>query len=308
MTGHVIAVSAAVIAIAAVAASLIIYIRTSGILGRIDRMLDQAISGEFSETDFSEERMSRLETKTHRYLAKGRTAQKQIEAERAAVKTIVSDISHQTKTPIANMLLYTELLKENVSLDDEGRELVSRIEEQTGKLSFLISSLVKTSRLESGIISLVPSENSVQELLEELYAVFRPQAESCGRNLELDLRDNGESELTAVFDRRWTMEALSNIVDNALKYTEKNGTVTISAVQYPMFARVDITDDGIGISEEESSRVFGRFYRSQQAADKPGVGIGLYLAREIISREGGYIRLDSELGQGATFSVFLPAG
>ena len=308
MTGHVIAVSAAVIAIAAVAAALIIYIRTSGILGRIDRMLDQAISGEFSETDFSEERMSRLETKTHRYLAKGRTAQKQIEAERAAIKTIVSDISHQTKTPIANMLLYTELLKENVSLDDEGRELVSRIEEQTGKLSFLISSLVKTSRLESGIISLVPSENSVQELLEKLYAVFRPQAESCGRNLELDLRDDGESELTAVFDRRWTMEALSNIVDNALKYTEKNGNVIISAVQYPMFARVDITDDGIGISEEESSRVFGRFYRSQQAADKPGVGIGLYLAREIISREGGYIRLDSELGQGATFSVFLPAG
>ena len=303
-----IAVSAAVIAIAAVAAALIIYIRTSGILGRIDRMLDQAISGEFSETDFSEERMSRLETKTHRYLAKGRTAQKQIEAERAAVKTIVSDISHQTKTPIANMLLYTELLKENVSLDDEGRELVSRIEEQTGKLSFLISSLVKTSRLESGIISLVPSENSVQELLEKLYAVFRPQAESCGRNLELDLRDDGESELTAVFDRRWTMEALSNIVDNALKYTEKNGNVIISTVQYPMFARVDITDDGIGISEEESSRIFGRFYRSQQAADKPGVGIGLYLAREIISREGGYIRLDSELGQGATFSVFLPAG
>ena len=308
MTGHVIAVSAAVIAIAAVAAALIIYIRTSGILGRIDRMLDQAISGEFSETDFSEERMSRLETKTHRYLAKGRTAQKQIEAERAAIKTIVSDISHQTKTPIANMLLYTELLKENVSLDDEGRELVSRIEEQTGKLSFLISSLVKTSRLESGIISLVPSENSVQELLEKLYAVFRPQAESCGRNLELDLRDDGESELTAVFDRRWTMEALSNIVDNALKYTEKNGNVIISTVQYPMFARVDITDDGIGISEEESSRVFGRFYRSQQAVDKPGVGIGLYLAREIISREGGYIRLDSELGQGATFSVFLPAG
>ena len=308
MTGHVIAVSAAVIAIAAVAAALIIYIRTSGILGRIDRMLDQAISGEFSETDFSEERMSRLETKTHRYLAKGRTAQKQIEAERAAIKTIVSDISHQTKTPIANMLLYTELLKENVSLDDEGRELVSRIEEQTGKLSFLISSLVKTSRLESGIISLVPSENSVQELLEKLYAVFRPQAESCGRNLELDLRDDGESELTAVFDRRWTMEALSNIVDNALKYTEKNGNVIISTVQYPMFARVDITDDGIGISEEESSRIFGRFYRSQQAADKPGVGIGLYLAREIISREGGYIRLDSELGQGATFSVFLPAG
>ena len=303
-----IAVSAAVIAIAAVAAALIIYIRTSGILGRIDRMLDQAISGEFSETDFSEERMSRLETKTHRYLAKGRTAQKQIEAERAAIKTIVSDISHQTKTPIANMLLYTELLKENVSLDDEGRELVSRIEEQTGKLSFLISSLVKTSRLESGIISLVPSENSVQELLEKLYAVFRPQAESCGRNLELDLRDDGESELTAVFDRRWTMEALSNIVDNALKYTEKNGNVIISTVQYPMFARVDITDDGIGISEEESSRVFGRFYRSQQAVDKPGVGIGLYLAREIISREGGYIRLDSELGQGATFSVFLPAG
>lgn len=333
-----VAVIAAVLAVLAAAAAVIIYVRASRTMTRIDKMMDDAISGEFSESDFSEARLSRLETKVHRYLTKGSTAQKQIEAERMAIKKTVSDISHQTKTPIANMLLYTELLRERLEPDDENRTLVSQIEEQADKLSFLISSLVKTSRLESGIISPVPSMGSVNELLEELEAAFAGQAKEDGIVLVLDrssCKVNGvcddesftavgqqndltikqqneltikqQNDLTAVFDRKWTMEALSNIVDNALKYTGRGGHVSISAEAYQLFVRIDIADDGIGISEDESSRIFGRFYRSPQVADKPGVGIGLYLAREIITREGGYIKLESAPGKGSRFSVFLPA-
>ena len=98
---------------------------------------------------------------------------------------------------------------------------------------------------------------------------------------------------------------MANIVDNAIKYTE-HGTITISAVSYEMFARIDISDTGSGIPETEQAKIFARFYRSKAVQEQEGVGIGLYLARQILSGEGGYIKVTSALGKGSTFSVFLP--
>ena len=102
-----------------------------------------------------------------------------------------------------------------------------------------------------------------------------------------------------------TLEAISNIVDNAIKYTP-DGSIDISMREYEMFVRVDIQDTGIGIPEEEQAKVFGRFYRSVDTGVLEGVGLGLFLARQIISGEGGYIKLSSTVGEGTTFSVFLP--
>ena len=108
-----------------------------------------------------------------------------------------------------------------------------------------------------------------------------------------------------LFTLLWTTEALANIVDNAVKYTE-HGTITISTVSYEMFARIDISDTGAGISESEQSKIFTRFYRSKNVREQEGVGIGLYLSRQIISGEGGYIKVASAPGKGSTFSIFLP--
>ena len=102
------------------------------------------------------------------------------------------------------------------------------------------------------------------------------------------------------------MEAIANIVDNAIKYTPCGGTITLSASEYSMFARIDISDTGIGMTEEETAAIFQRFYRSPEVNDEKGVGIGLYLAREIVEREGGYIKVTSKKERGSTFSVFLP--
>ena len=120
--------------------------------------------------------------------------------------------------------------------------------------------------------------------------------------MSLQLQD---TDSFAVFDFKWTAEALANIVDNALKYTE-HGTITISAVSYEMFARIDISDTGSGIPENEQAKIFARFYRSKSVQEQEGVGIGLYLARQILSGEDGYIKVTSALGKGSTFSVFLP--
>ena len=114
------------------------------------------------------------------------------------------------------------------------------------------------------------------------------------------------SDITAVFDLKWTAEAISNIIDNAIKYTPTDGAVTVSATEYEMFAKIDISDTGIGMTEEETAEVFTRFYRSPRVHDDRGVGIGLYLAREILSRQGGYIKVRSEIEHGSIFSVFLP--
>ena len=137
-------------------------------------------------------------------------------------------------------------------------------------------------------------------ILEDIVRQFGEKAEKKGLKLELN-----KTDAKAVIDAKWTHEALANIVDNAIKYTD-NGSIKISVTPYEMFVRVDIKDTGIGISEEEHPKIFKRFYRGTEVKQKEGVGIGLHLAREIISEEGGYIKLSSVPCEGSTFSVFLP--
>lgn len=290
----------AAVIIALLVVLAVVYIRTSRLLTRLDDMIESAVNGSFSEGEYSEKRLSRLESKLYRYLTAGKTAQRQITSEKDKIKTLVSDISHQTKTPVSNILLYTQLLGEAPELSENTKKLVEQIEQQTEKLSFLIASLVKTSRLENGILTLQPNEESVGRMLGALD--FTAQA----REKNIDLSIGKADGMTAYFDLKWTLEALSNILDNALKYTPAGGKVKVSAREYEMFIRIDVADSGIGMSEEETAKVFARFYRSTRVSQEKGVGIGLYLAREILSREDGYIKVTSVINQGSTFSVFLP--
>ena len=162
----------------------------------------------------------------------------------------------------------------------------------------MIDSLVKPSRLENGIISLAPSKQHCSHCLKALLEQYAAKVSEKGLSLQLQ-----DTDAFAVFDFKWTAEALANIVDNAIKYTD-HGTIRISAVSYEMFARIDISDTGSGIPESEQAKIFARFYRSNSVQKQEGVGIGLYLARQIISGEGGYIKVASVPGKGSTFSIF----
>ena len=204
---------------------LVFYCKVQRVWTRIDRMIDAAKDGTFEETEFDEGKLSRLESKMYQYLLAGHLSRQQLEEEREKMKMLVSDISHQTKTPIANMLLYTQLLGENKSLDEEAKNIVLQIEEQTNKLNFLIQSLIKTSRLESGTVSVVPESSRVDELIAKLD--FAEAARQKGVSFSV-----GEvPPLTAFFDRKWTLEALANIVDNALKYTPAGGSVKVEVME-----------------------------------------------------------------------------
>ena len=285
--------------IAAFKVVLINHIRTKKTMDTLEKMIDSAADGEYSETKFDESRLSALETKFSNYLALSNTSSKNIMKEKEKIKTLISDISHQTKTPISNLILYSELIEEE-DLSEDMRSNVEAIKQQAEKLEFLIKSLVKLSRLENGILNLSPRKEEIQPMLQDIYEQYISKA--MGKNLELNIE---KTTSKATFDRKWTTEALGNIVDNAIKYTN-SGEINIKVHEYEIFTRIDISDTGIGIAESEQAEVFSRFYRSQSVHNDEGVGIGLYLTREIISSEGGYIKLTSELGVGSTFSVYIP--
>ena len=180
-------------------------------------------------------------------------------------------------------------------------QLLDEIRQQSEKLEFLIQSLVKTSRLETGTFQLAPLKNNIDSVIDAAIEQITPKAKS----KQIKIMYSSQSH-TAKFDIKWTHEALFNILDNAVKYSPRNSVIKITVYAYEMFACVLVADQGIGIPEEELPRIFGRFYRGQNVREQNGVGIGLYLCRQIIEGQGGYITVGSTVDQGSIFKIFLP--
>ena len=280
---------------------VILYRRhTKQLLKNLNRMLDIAIQGEFTEEIFDESLLSAVETKLARYLAASTVSARNLREEKDKIKTLIADISHQTKTPISNILLYTQLLSEQ-ELTEQNHACVLALESQTEKLRTLIEALVKTARLESGVIALHPIPGPLSPILESAASqlALRAQAKSIRLTVTTDSTE-------AVCDPKWTEEAVYNLLDNAVKYTPAGGQISIRTVAYPLFACICVTDTGPGIPEEEQPKIFQRFYRGMEYQNDEGVGIGLYLVRQIAEGQGGYIKVRSKPGEGAEFSIYLP--
>jgi len=275
------------------------YFKTNKVIQRLNLMIDNAIEGKLIETSFDETKMSSLETKLARFLEMSNTHKEQLADQKLKIHELISDISHQTKTPLSNILLHTMLLSES-DLDEKERVCVEVLSHQTEKLNFLINALIKASRLESGMVQPLPRLESVSILLEEVIQQSKPKAAL--KNIEILW---SPTDILAKFDPKWTSEAILNIVDNAIKYTNNNTVIQITVTAYQMFCRIDVKDHGFGIAEEEIPKIFQRFYRSESVRNQEGVGLGLYLAREIIASQEGYIKVQSKLNEGTTFTVYL---
>ena len=284
------------------AAGVIVYdrLRLRRTMHTMDKMLDDAIRGVFQPAHFDESRLSAVEAKLKQYLDASGTSAARLTEDRARVQGLIADISHQTKTPIANLLLYAGLLADK-DLPDDCRGYVEQLTAQAEKLQFLIESMVKAGRLETGVIAVQPRPADVGALTQAAVQSALPEAER--RSVQLSRLP---AEVGACFDPKWTQEALGNLIDNAIKYTPAGGSVTVSVTPYELFCRIDVADTGPGIPEDEQGRIFERFYRSPTVRDAQGVGLGLYLAREIAAANGGYIKVTSRPGNGSTFSLFLP--
>ena len=297
MSGYIIAGAAVLLALA-----LVLYDRwrTARTIRRLDDMLTAAMNGSFSEESFDESRLSALESRLGRYLAASALSARNVQEQKDRISALISDISHQTKTPVANLQLYAQLLSEQ-PLTPQGKECAVAISAQADKLQTLIEALVKTSRLETGILALHPRSGEISPVVERAAAQYAPRA--AAKSIALTVR---QTEGSAVFDPKWTEEAICNLLDNAVKYTPPGGTVTVEVKNYELFSAVRVSDTGPGISEEEQAKIFGRFYRAQDAWQAEGVGIGLYLTRQIAQKQGGYVKVESMPGMGSTFSLYIP--
>lgn len=276
--------------------------RSARLIQRLDAMLTAAMEGEFSEASFDESRLSALESRLARYLAASALSARNLQAQKDQISALISDISHQTRTPVANLQLYSQLLEEQ-PLTPQGRRCAQAISAQSEKLQILIEALVKSSRLETGILALHPEPGPLAPMVARAAAQYAPKARENQIRLTV-----GPTEGEALFDPKWTEEALCNLLDNALKYTPAGGSVTVEVRPYEMFTAVCVQDTGPGIPEEEQAKIFGRFYRAPGAYQAEGVGIGLYLTRQIAAGQGGYVRVNSAPGQGSRFSLYLPRG
>ena len=225
-----------------------------------------------------------------------------IAQERADLQELISDISHQVKTPIANLKMINSTLLENEVPVQKQKEFLTAQASQLDKLDFLMQAMIKTSRLETGVISLEKKSQPLYDTLAAALGGILLNAEKKQINVQVDCPEN----LVVSHDRKWTSEALFNILDNAVKYTPEGGQIRVSVESWEMYVKIDIADTGIGISEQHQGAIFKRFYREDIVHDVDGIGIGLYLAREIVTLQGGYIRVTSGVGRGSTFSVFLP--
>lgn len=263
-------------------------------------MLEAAIDGTFQEERYDETELSRLESRWKQYLTISEKSLEQTKQERENIKKLVSHISHQTRTSLSNILLYAELMEDQAENED-GRKLAKQILTQTQKLEFLIQALVKMSRLETDVLEIVPKRQPIRLLVEQALGEILPKAEEKKIQILCDLPEDAE----AVYDLKWTAEALGNILDNAVKYSPAGSKIMVEGKVFEIYTCVSVKDEGIGIRESERAQIFGRFYRSTQVQQEDGIGIGLYLAREILRKENGYIRVQSREGEGSCFGLYL---
>ena len=227
---------------------------------------------------------------------------RRVDEERRELQTLVSDISHQVKTPVANLKMVTDTLLAKPVTEQERRDFLQGIRSQTDKLEFLVQSMGKASRLETGAVTLEKKDAPLLDTLAQAMSGIVYGAEQKGVSVEVQCPD----DLRVSHDSKWTAEALFNLLDNAVKYTPAGGKISVSVEQWEMYVKLDVSDTGRGIPESRQAAIFRRFYREEAVHDQPGVGIGLYLAREIVTRQGGYIQVASKPGRGSAFSVFLP--
>ena len=265
--------------------------------------LDALLSGRQPENyqPYEDSLTAKVQGKLMQYFDIMSEGKRQSQQDKQVIQSLVSDISHQVKTPIANIKMFTNILQQHQLPPEKQAEFLRTMEGQIDKLDFLMQSLIKMSRLETGTFVLHPQEGRLADTIALAMSAVWAKAEA----KEISLSADCDISICVQHDPKWTAEALGNILDNAIKYTPPGGSVTVSVRPWQFYTRVDIADTGIGIAEEHYNDIFQRFYRDPQVASQEGVGLGLYLANGIITRQKGYISVKSKVGKGTTFSVYL---
>lgn len=278
---------------------LIMYIQ------KVGKLLDEVMEkGSFDDQKllFRDELFSKLLQKMWKISTAQKEISESVKHEKKQLQGVISDIAHQIKTPMTNVILYHEILERSLFGNSECLETLDVVKSQISKLEFLLNSIIQTSEMETGLIRLYKERVTLSECLKKALETAVLKAEKKG--ITIKALDKADEETYC--DIRWTAEALFNILDNAVKYSPENTEIEISSGRSGIYSFLRIKDHGIGIDLNNISKIYKRFYRENEDTKVEGLGLGLYLSREIIMRQDGYILVDSQKGKGSEFSVFLP--
>lgn len=271
------------------------YIVLRNEMRELSNYIDKALRGNLEITEFDEKELSKIKSKLIKFLYANQVKEKKINTEKNKTKDLIADISHQTKTPITNLSLYISLLE-----DDPKDEYIEIIKYELNKFNFLIQNLVKSSRLESDIIGLQKNQANLKDLVKDVLKEFKVKLDE--KEIRINLKDE---DLLFALDERWLKEAIHNLVDNAIKYSPNGSTINISIYKSYLNYNLDIENECKDLSEETLPKIFEIFYRGKNSVSKDGLGLGLYIAREIIEKHGGNIRASLDENR-IKFSVDFP--
>lgn len=272
---------------------------------KIDCLLDcvlnqeQILASQVQEGDFSAlvNKVERIQGMMDRQVECAREEKEQ-------VKSLVSNMSHQLKTPLANLSVYADILEAQELDEEKKQEITGRMKRQVEKLDWIIGSLGKMVKLEQDVITFEAENCFVrQTILDAVDAVFEKVEKK-----EINIILEPYEDLPVFHNRKWTAEVFVNILENAVKYTKRGGTIQIKVKPFEIYTEIQFADNGRGICKEEIPQIFRRFYRGKNAENVEGSGIGLYLSNLILEKEKGYMTVKSEQGEGSCFSVFLRNG
>ena len=268
----------------------------------IDSLLDCVLNQErITLSDVQEGELSALVNKINRIQE---VLGKQVEleeSEKEQVKSLVSNMSHQLKTPLANLSIYTEILNSEDLDKQKKEEVAEKIKKQIDKLDWIIGSLAKMVKLEQDVIAFDAEGISIKKTLLDAIDTVYEKLEKKG----ILLVSEPYEDIRLFHNRKWTVEVFVNLLENAVKYTKRGGTIRIRVCPYEIYTEIQIIDNGCGIREDEITEIFKRFYRSREVEHIEGSGIGLYLSNLILEKEKGYMVVKSVYGEGSCFSVFL---
>lgn len=269
---------------------------------RIDELLDRVLNQEIIlDSDVKEGEYSALVSKIKQIQEVLENHARSAETEKEQVKSLVSNMSHQLKTPLANLSLYAEILGKSELSKERKNEFFSKMQRQSEKLNWMVESLSKMVKLEQNLDDFEIKNTKIRQTILDAVDTVYEKLEK--KDIQLDMESFEDRFL--YHNRKWTVEVFVNLLENAIKYTEKGGFISIRVKSYELYTEIQISDNGRGIRQEELTDIFKRFYRSPEVENMEGSGIGLYLCNLILEKEKGYITAISEYGKGSCFSVFL---